>query len=91
MSFVKTLLDDGVDEWRSVEEHSLVALVVILFGNLPTTVGISVKGKYIKIEGKLVIRLVKAADSSLPLTSPLPGFSFHFLPYLRNDVTNILT
>ena len=44
VSFVKTLLDDGVDEWRSVEEHSLVALVVILFGNLPTTVGISVKG-----------------------------------------------
>jgi len=38
--FVEPFLDDGVDERRSVEEHPLIALVVVLFGHFTPAVGI---------------------------------------------------
>ena len=41
MPLVESLLHDGVDERASVEEHALVALVVVLLGHLATPVGVA--------------------------------------------------
>ena len=41
VSFVKTFVDDGVDDGRSVKQHALVVVAVVLLGNLLPPVVVS--------------------------------------------------
>lgn len=38
VSFVETLLHDGIDERRSMEQHAFIRLVVVLFSDLLSSV-----------------------------------------------------
>ena len=79
VSFVESLLNDGVDEGRSVEQHPLVALIVVLFGNFPPAVRVALPQLDVPDFGDFQDFVSRKHPASVALVTVLPDCGLHLL------------
>merc|ERR550519_2237550 len=89
---VKALLCNRLDEWRSMEKHSLIALIVILLGNLSPPVAVFLPQFSVPDLLYLENAVIGENAPSVSLVSVFPDGTLHLLldrPPLGILISNI--
>jgi len=79
VSLIKALLCNRLDEWRSMEKHSLIALIVILLSNLSPPVAVFLPQFGVPDLLYLENAVIGENAPSMPLVSVFPDSALHLL------------